>query len=485
MKGDFTRDTFDPAKHFSRVLMQQGRVQLDADWNEQTAILLHYLRTLAKDILGPHRGPAVAGEADEMGFELVTEGSPNAEARITAMEPDEARRQVLLDGVRNRDKVIGIGRYYVHGILVENHRAVLYTEQVGYPFSPDTELSDLRDKELLAYLDVWERHITYVQDDHIREVALGGADTCTRAQVVWQVKALLRDGQDNFGCAFLDDLLARANVPMLRARAQRGTTSTELCTLAPESRYRGLENQLYRVEVHEVATTNDVNGQVVQSATFKWSRDNGSVVFPLVSLTGTTVVVTSLGRDHCSQLKSGDWVEVCDNVLALREQSGPLALVEAVDREELKVTLKWPAGVTTLPSYTEADTSSKHPLLRRWDHAGKLAAHHGALPVVEAEPSEEGWIELEDGVQVWFVKGGAYRAGDYWLIPARVATGDVEWPLTLDSNGKPVAGDPAAMPPHGPEHHYAPLIYVIPRSDGEEEKTEDCRCRIPTLPCQP
>ena len=34
-RGDFTRDTFNPLKHFSRVLMQQGRVQLDADWNEQ------------------------------------------------------------------------------------------------------------------------------------------------------------------------------------------------------------------------------------------------------------------------------------------------------------------------------------------------------------------------------------------------------------------------------------------------------------------
>ena len=41
MKGDFTRNTFDPDKHFLRVLMQQGRVQLDSDWNEQAAILLH------------------------------------------------------------------------------------------------------------------------------------------------------------------------------------------------------------------------------------------------------------------------------------------------------------------------------------------------------------------------------------------------------------------------------------------------------------
>ena len=35
MPGDFSRDTFDSRNHFSGVLMQQGRVQLDADWNEQ------------------------------------------------------------------------------------------------------------------------------------------------------------------------------------------------------------------------------------------------------------------------------------------------------------------------------------------------------------------------------------------------------------------------------------------------------------------
>ena len=57
MRGDFSRDTFDPRRHFSRVLMQQGRVQLDADWNEQTAILLRYLRTLAADVFGAHAGP--------------------------------------------------------------------------------------------------------------------------------------------------------------------------------------------------------------------------------------------------------------------------------------------------------------------------------------------------------------------------------------------------------------------------------------------
>jgi hypothetical protein len=40
MKADLTRDTFHPLKHYIRVLTQQGRVQLDADANEQTAITL-------------------------------------------------------------------------------------------------------------------------------------------------------------------------------------------------------------------------------------------------------------------------------------------------------------------------------------------------------------------------------------------------------------------------------------------------------------
>ena len=44
MKGDFSRQTFDPKKHYSAVLMQQGRVQLDADWNEQHAIDRHRSR---------------------------------------------------------------------------------------------------------------------------------------------------------------------------------------------------------------------------------------------------------------------------------------------------------------------------------------------------------------------------------------------------------------------------------------------------------
>ena len=39
MKGDFSRLTFHPTKHYTSVRMQQGRVLPDADWSEQAEIL--------------------------------------------------------------------------------------------------------------------------------------------------------------------------------------------------------------------------------------------------------------------------------------------------------------------------------------------------------------------------------------------------------------------------------------------------------------
>ena len=64
------------------------------------------------------------------------------------------------------------------------------------------------------------------------------------------------------------------------------------------------------------------------------------------------------------------------------------------------------------------------------------------------------WLDLEDGIQIQF-QAGVYRAGDYWLIPARTATGDVEWPAMPTDPDKP-----DAVLPHGVRHHFAPLAYL-------------------------
>jgi hypothetical protein len=67
-RGDFTRNTYDRSKHFTRVFMQQGRVLVDADWNEQTSIVLRFLQTLAADLIGPYGGPE-----GNSGFTFITD----------------------------------------------------------------------------------------------------------------------------------------------------------------------------------------------------------------------------------------------------------------------------------------------------------------------------------------------------------------------------------------------------------------------------
>jgi hypothetical protein len=145
---------------------------------------------------------------------------------------------------------------------------------------------------------------------------------------------------------------------------------------------------------------------------------------------------------------------VQDDDSVLQNLPGSLLQVQSIDSGNLTVTL---AGV---PSTSVGQTSSKHPLLRRWDQSSgdpaqgglQLGADNAAL-IVEGG----GWLSLEDGIQIQFQPASGttpnqYRTGDYWLIPARTASGNVEWPT--NSNG------PLALPPAGVDHHYAPLAQV-------------------------
>lgn len=447
MHGDFSRDSFDPAKHFSRVLQQQGRVLLDADSNEQVAIFWHYLHTLAADLIGPHGGP----QADaERGFDIGVSVGPNN---------------------RLDDLTISPGRYYVDGLLAENGQPATYYyrksgEDRAAVSQPDGFYDPQRDRlpegfPLLAYLVVWERLITSVEDPEIREVALGsnGPDTTARARVVWQVRAT-RTGPNgqNLPDAFDRDqaeklwpewvrlwqpdargrLMARAYAPPIDER--------DVCAVPPESRYRRAENQHYRVEIH--------TGGKVGEATFKWSRDNGSQIFPIEDIDGRQVTVTTLGRDIDSTLEVGDWVEIVDDAYVVAMQPATLSQIEAIDPVERIVTL------AETPDGTTGTEPLRHPFLRRWNHqagderrGGLKLGPDNALLLAETEADgTQRWLPLEDGVQIAFEPGATYRSGDYWLIPARTETGDVIWPGSAD--------DPELRAPNGPTFHFAPLALI-------------------------
>ena len=506
MKGDFARVTFDRTRHYSQVLQQQGRVLLEADWNEQGALMLHALRALTVDLMGPCWA---AGD----GF------------RIDASDPKNPGKTVPTPDWR-----LSRGRFYVDGIACENDRPCTLAAQPYAPtpdYDPGSAKSGFEqlDAPYALWLDVWERHLGAVEEPALLDSALGGIDTASRAQVVWQVRAwteerakawlldleaaikaradaadpqsaeaaqlgkvgaeidkLVKGGlHAAFGklggnpptapddsCARLRwclDARARYACPQLRAQIKPAESDEDPCVIAADARYRGCENQLYRVEIHA--------GGAAGTATFKWSRENGSVLFPIVTQ-GTpgeaaadgsasmTIELAHLGRDERLGLRNDDWVELVDDDYTLGQRAWALLQVTAVDAVHRTVTVRVPKNVQPY-----LVSGSQHPFLRRWDQREDLGVA-GVIDVVEGKA-----IDLECGIQVAFETGGFYATGDYWVIPARVAgNGSIDWPT-----------DPAAPDPDLPGvarrasglHHVA----VLGGADAEGLWRECCCRHVP------
>lgn len=425
MKGDFTRLTFRGANHYRGVLLQQGRVALDADWNEQIDIQRHHDESTARDVIG-------AG------------GGPKRGAGFAVTDADGGVPRACPDG----DLRLSAGHYYVAGVLCENEEPVRLGEQPDLPGVPLPG----SDGRYAACLDVWREHLTAVEQPELREVALGGPDTATRSRTIWQVR--LKPVPDSATPAQIMAWWApdgERRSGRLRARAQAPAPSSTPCVIPPSAGYRRLENQLYRVEIR----TGDTGPAYV------WSRDNGTVVARLVSLEGDILTIESPGRDQSSSFAKGDLVEVIDLAGVRRGEGGALGHLAEASDVTLRVT--WAAG-------TPPAGLTDPMLVRRWDCA-------------EAAPITDDWLDLEDGVQVQFETGDArYRNGDYWLIPARTAlsgadldadlAGNVEWPME--------AGGPVFRPPDGIEHQSAPIA-LLDRADGAWSLVSDCRALFTPL----
>lgn len=515
MKGDFSTIAT-RRNHYNRLLGQQGRVQLDSDMNEQSAIQQRLLRTLIIDLLGRAGGPR-----DDCGFGLgdwkAADGKP-----------------------RQHDFLIGAGRYYVDGILVENDSPVAYADQ---PHLPDPPLLD-NGTSYLAYLDVWERHVTYLEDEAIREVALGGPDTSTRVQTVWQVRTVAADTRvppkdepkDNVPTPPARDLkterelkaaeerleevrkqldgeLSAAQRAKLEAAAAKleaqikelassletgqprvppaapapvpvaddhpcttllapikawrsGVMAARLpdealadtpCVLPIESRYRGLENHFYRIEIHAGGDTSDANAV----PTFKWSRENGSVATRFLGAKGPDTRVA-----NARGFAAGNWVEISTDADEFAGRPGALRRINRVEGD-----------VLSLDAAVGVPDNAMNPVVRRWDQAASdaQALTDGAIAIAPGK-GEQGWIAIEDGIEVQFSEG-PYRTGDYWWITARVETGELDWP-------QDASGVPKALAPAGIEHHYAPLFMVQAVDKAPfTALIEDCRCLFARLSC--
>jgi hypothetical protein len=433
MSADLSRIRLNPLRDdYSATGLQQGRLLLDADYNEQVAITDRRLRAHVVDL------------------------AVTTPVVVSAATPDA----FLLDWSGNT-LTIGPGRMYVDGLLAENHGGeqlrfdpvlaeTTGTGSVDYlaqPYWKPTQLPKTPGPHL-AYLDVWDREVTAIEDPSLVEIAVG-VDTTTRTQTVWQVRMVENVGE-RVACATPDKEIDGWSAVIARSGA-RLTTGTvpvdpadEPCELPPTGGYRGRENHLYRVQIYEGGT----------KPTFLWSRENASVCSSVVEiLPGSTQLrLASIGKDNLLRINDDDWVEILDDRRELNQLPGDLRQV-TVDEATNTISFGGPLSGFLVPTGVGDDTvAARHLRVRRWDSPLTTAPTDGT-PVV---------LELGISVSFSLVDSGVARPGDFWVFAARTADASVEHLV--------------AEPPRGVHHHYARLgIITIPGG------VTDCRPKPPAL----
>ena len=504
MKGDFSRRTHDPRKHYSAVLAEQGRLLTDADLEEEHRILSGLHERATADLIGGCGGPIHGA-----GFKI---------------------------GVVDGDLRVSAGRYYADGVLVVNDAEIKYPEQPHR--APEVTEWPPTEGRYVVVLDVWRRLVTALDDASIREVALGGPSTTAREQTVWQVRHL----------AVPDDWTCDSELPPgptttggMAARAQPEPPAATPCLVPPLAGFTGLENQFYRVEVitagaavdvasaqqtpvvgfpdgptnqvelapdHtlnpgtviEFVTTGQnadpldstyaqvaaVDGAVVTltsdvpplapgeslavraaEAAVVISRDNGAVVTSIAEIAGADITVADLGPDDVLGFAPGQWVEVIDDAIEYEpELPRRLHRIASVDVDDRVITLRTPVDPALAPD--PGVDPARHPKLRRWD---------GARAIV-FDSNGDSWIHVENGIQLRF-SAGDYARDDYWHFPARTAviddaSGNIEWPQNAPAT-------PADLPPFGIVHHRCSLALLVVDAAGVVTPIDDCRALFPPV----
>ena len=434
MPGDFSRMRLNPLLDYDFVELKQGGVLLDADHNEGVANSDRLRRALASDILGP--------------------------ATVSQMTPGAFQISLALDGSLQ----IGQGRMYVAGLLAHNHgdasspatfdallserafsKPIPYLAQPYLPKPPALPTAG----HYLVYLVAWQREVTHIEQPDLVEIAVG-VETSSRVQTVWQVRVL---EAGTATCGTPDSEMPEEWRKLIAPSSGVLSTGTspvaavdDPCELPPTGGYRGLENQLYRVEIHDP-------GLPGAGATFKWSRENGSVCSVVVNIfTASDLELATLGRDDVLGFKSNDWVEILDDVREFSHLPGEIRRITVVEGTRL-IRLDQPLPDDML----SGSPGERHLRVCLWN------SPHGVIAVPAAGTS----VLLEDGLTVSFdtlSNGGlnpGFKTGDRWSIAARTADASVE---LLDH-----------APPRGPHLHFARLATW----DVDSRQLTDCRVHWP------
>nr|MBP6750152.1 hypothetical protein [Xanthomonadaceae bacterium] len=391
------------------------------------------------------------------------------------LEADPARDLVVMGG---DGTAAGAGRFYADGLQATKEAHGTYWTQADLPSPDPAALAPVAvgsRRVDLAYLDVWERPIGYVEHADLRDVALDGADTCTRTQLIAQVR-LLKGIEVPFANvaqppnAILSGLLGIGRGILTTKDKPAATIDpcADPCEPKIEGPYLGEGNRLFRVEIHRAG---DVGALLdPTTARYKWSRENAATTTALIedAQAGTTSVLVEKPELYAV----GELIEISDDLVDLvtgayedrighsHHTRGELRKISTVNLQTRRISWEDASVVDALeiPFHQPLPRTlriARHAKMSRWDGVGVC---------------EPGDIVLADGVVIEF-GGEDLRPGDYWLFATRAIDRSIESLIEA--------------PARGIRHQYYPLasIYRARENLASPERVfcEDLRPRFASL----
>ncbi|MCY1078709.1 DUF6519 domain-containing protein [Archangium lansingense] len=439
MGSDRARNTYDAQQRYRSVVAQQGRVVIEADLNEAQELAAEEQRAEALDFVGPQGTP-------DDGYAVRFDDVPVSKLPLNFR--------------------VSPGTMYVGGLRVTRPDTLppfdttfwgqQHTEWVDGPvFEPP---GDSVSRELI-YLHLSEREVSAVEDEALREVALGGPDTSQRTRLTQHIVRLAvsentttcqealnqaRQQWENQGLGFDPDtmrLMPTAQLEVGLVPPEPGGDSA--CEPAAQAGYLGAENQLIRV-------------QVSTAGKLLWGYDNGSQLYRVDLFDkGRKVKLRTPPVDDFHFPREGQIVEVLRAAVRLdngQHTAAPTGLTfklgaEPYEPNERLLTLSTDA----LPDvYQDAD-STPALFVRIWED--------------ELDPGFEAPVLLgQTGLRVRTVEG-LLVAGDYWMFAVRPSTPQQLYPARYLEG---------PQFPDGPRQWACPLA-LVEWDDGEGKLLADCR----------
>lgn len=447
MSSDKARVSHDANQQYRTVVAQQGRVTLEADWNEAQQISSEEEQANLINIIGS------SGTPDD-GYRVLETGKPPTPPFDFSVQQ---------------------GTMYVGGNRVVLPNEVQYNNQsewldrIGDPdwVDPSIPNTPTPQKEFV-YLLLREQEVSAVEDSVLRETALGGPDTTQRTRLIQRI---VRSQTEENSCAtaldfarkhwltkglaFDSKTMGLKSATTLQVSFLESAIPPDLCDPEARGGYLGAENQLIRVQISAVDLKKNQYKLI-------WGFDNASFLYRVTAdSTGQILKLQTEPVDDFHRPQTGQTVEVLRS--AARLSNGEfiasatgqvVTLLAPYNRDTQEINLPAP-----LPSeYLDLDLSPRL-FLRIWEQEINFTPD---VPVSLGET----------GLQVTLSSPSQpFHVDDYWFFAVRPLTSTSIYPQRYFDS---------PQPSEGPTLWICPLA-VISWSQETLKVLEDCRQHFDNL----